>query len=135
MYNFQQTAHGPERDVEREKVAYDKLLVKYAALRLAADEGVFQVTIHSDSGVITVPVSYFEGCSIAISLAEGFSKWIGHVEGALNYSLEAVADELRAERKEQEARQQQRNQEAAVARAKDAQFELDNASSSTVPTA
>lgn len=124
MYNFQQGSHGPERDAERETVAYQKLLAKYEALRTAADEGVFQVTIHSDSGTITMPVSFLEGRNIAITLAEHFADWVEHVEKSLNYSLEAVGDELKLDRKEKEARQQQRNREAVVSRAADAQREL-----------
>lgn len=123
MYNFQQGSHGAEQDAERETVAYKKLLTKYDALRLAADEGVFQITIHTDSGSINVPVSFLAGRNIATQLAEDFANWVEHIEKSLNYSLEAVADELRADRKEKEERQQQHNREAVAARTIDAQQE------------
>ncbi len=98
MYNFQQAVHGPSIEAAREKAAYDKLLAKYEALQFAADEGVFQVTIHSDSGPITVPVSFLEGRNIAALLAESFAEWVQQMETTLNWSIEAAGDEFKIEK-------------------------------------
>lgn len=104
MYNFQQAVHGPSIEAAREKAAYDKLLAKYEALQFAADEGVFQVTVHTDSGPITVPVSFLEGRNIAALLAESFAEWVQQMENTLNWSIEAAGDEFKIDKKQKEAR-------------------------------
>jgi hypothetical protein len=131
MYNYQQ--NGTQRDAERELVVYNKLLAKHEALLTAADEGVFQVTIHTDAGAIAIPTDFVKGRGIAIDLAEVLSDWIGKIESNLNHSLENVGEEVRYERREEERKQGIRHAEARQFREEEAQVELAKAQSPTVP--
>jgi hypothetical protein len=131
MYNFQQNA--VRKDAERERAVYEKLLAKYDTLSTAADEGVFQVTVHTDSGTITIPTEFAKGRGIAIELAEVLSDWIIKIERNLNSSLEALGDEVKEDQNEKERKQGERNKEAEAARAQDAQLEIANAQTSTIP--
>ncbi|MGI4873240.1 MAG: hypothetical protein ACRYFX_18925 [Janthinobacterium lividum] len=115
MYDYQQNA--ARKDAERERVAYEKALAKYDAINMAADEGVFQVTIQSDSGTITMPVSFVTGRDVATWLAEAQAAWLKQVEKYLNSSLVNLGEETEVEQNRVWLRQEQAEEAAAQRRA------------------
>lgn len=106
-----------EDTVKRYQALYDKFKGIYHALLLAQDEGVYEITVRSQTGVITVPVSFSDGTEIAAMMVENFSKRVDHMETLLNGQLEEAGHELAYDRKkaviESEAREVEINKERA----------------------
>lgn len=115
MYDYQQNAG--EFTAQRERAVYEKLVGVYNQLLFAADEGVFEVTIRSQSGAIVVPVSLNDGSQLTHDLLGVFCKQIDRVEDSLNRVIAENGVEVRQElaRKQQQARQ--REEDAVAARA------------------
>jgi hypothetical protein len=77
---------------KRETKVYKKLVAQYHELLTAADEGVFQITVHSQSGTITVPVDMKDGSQLTVELLECFIK---RIERNLNSTLVELGYETR----------------------------------------
>ena len=90
---------------KRETKVYKKLVAQYHNLLTAADEGVFQITVHSQSGTITVPVDMKDGGQLTAELLECFIKRIQRIERNLNNTLAELGFEAKQARnkKQQEA--------------------------------
>lgn len=88
MYDY--LKNSALQTAEREKAVYDKMLSLYNQLLFAATEGVYEISVRSHSGLITVPVDLSDGISIAMILAEAFSCRVDKVEEDLNTILMEV---------------------------------------------
>jgi hypothetical protein len=119
MYDYQE--NYSRHAAAREKAVYDKLLEQYDALLKASIEGVFEITVRSQSGAIRVPVSLNDGIELTNNLIEAFTGRIDMVERHLNVSLAELGSETELEMKREKEREQEReatirrNQEAYAA--------------------
>jgi uncharacterized protein (DUF885 family) len=93
MYDYQE--NYSRLAAEREKVVYERMLTQYDALLTASIEGVFEVTVRSQSGAITIPVTLSDGISLTHELIECFSERIESVERNLNTSLAELGAETK----------------------------------------
>lgn len=94
MYDYQQ--NYSQQAAEREKAVYESMLAQYNALLYASDEGVFEVTIRSQSGAVTIPVNLLHGTQLTQDLIEGFSRRIDKLQSNLNATIEEIGLETRS---------------------------------------
>jgi len=100
MYDY--LDHYGKRAIERQKAVYDKLAAQYYQLLSASDEGVFEITVRSQSGTITIPVDLKVGSGIASELAENFSLRVDKLESNLNTTVANLGVENRSTQREAE---------------------------------
>lgn len=91
MYNYLEGS--ALQAVEREKAVYEKMLSQYQQLLFDATEGVYEISVRSHSGLITVPVNIADGISITHILVEAFSNRVDKVEENLNTTLIELGNE------------------------------------------
>ncbi|OGX80839.1 hypothetical protein BEN47_06165 [Hymenobacter lapidarius] len=115
MYDYQQ--NFSQESATRQTTIYNKLVAQWAALLLASDEGVFEVTIRSQSGPVTIAVCLNDGTEIAQLLAENFGKRIARLEHNLNTTLGEIGLEVRADLQAAQRQEVQRDAESAQRRA------------------
>lgn len=82
MYDY--LDHHGERAIERKKAIYEKLAAQYYELLSASDEGVFEITVRSQSGSITIPVDLKTGNDLTCNLADAFAVRVDKLEEDLN---------------------------------------------------
>lgn len=93
MYDYQENYSRLTAD--RERAVYEKLLAQYDALLVASIEGVFEITVRSQSGAIVVPVFMNKGIGFTNDLIEYFSERIDRVERNLNTTLKEIGEEAK----------------------------------------
>lgn len=98
MYDFQE--NYTQQAAEREKAVYDKLVAQFHQLLYAADEGVFEITVRSLSGPITVAVA--NGSELTQYVVEALSKQIGRIETNLNRTVAEMGSEVKSELRKKE---------------------------------
>jgi hypothetical protein len=99
---------------KRERKVYKKLLVQYHQLLAAADEGVFEITVRSQSGAIAIPVDLKHGGQLTADLVDYFVERIQRLERNLNNSLVELGWETKKAREKKQEKQAQRAAESAA---------------------
>ncbi|MVN78080.1 hypothetical protein GO988_17255 [Hymenobacter sp. HMF4947] len=102
------------KTAKRERKVYKKLLAQYHQLLSAADEGVFEITVRSQSGAITVPVSLGDGGQLTADLVDCFAGRIQLLERNLNNSLIEIGFETKKGREKKQKKQAQWAAETAA---------------------
>jgi predicted helicase len=104
MYDYQK--HYTRKMVKRERRVYKGLLAQYHQLLLAMDEGVFEITVRSESGAVTVPLSLAHSGQVVMEVVELHAKRLQQAEKRLNASVKeanfetALAEKKRAQHAE-----------------------------------
>jgi hypothetical protein len=120
MYNYQKNSLHEE--AAREHAVYTKMVAQYQQLLTASDEGVFEVTVRTQSGSIAVAMSLNDGNGIAASVADVLGKRIDVLERRLNGTLSDIGADteeqflklMEKEAQQQAAMQQRKAQYVAV---------------------
>jgi hypothetical protein len=99
---------------KRERKVYKKLLAQYHQLLFAADEGVFEITVRSQSGAVTIPVDLTHGSQLTADLVDGFLGRIKQLEHNLNNSLIELGFETKKAREKKQKKQTQWAAESAA---------------------
>lgn len=127
MYDYLKNYNGDT--IARYTALYEKFQGMYHALLFAQDEGVFEITVRSQSGAVVIPVGFGDGTEIAAMMVENFSKRVDDIQHQLNYQITELGAEIEASQKREEKEVAEREDASKLAhqeyKAKEAASQLE----------